>query len=386
MPQLASPLSTPAGMPAVNQAHLGKLVGVQIAFPTFAAFTAAITTGQTGFSMDQWFTGQRYTIAGEPIQAVRFYDGTSPLNAMIGNKVFSLNNNSTTIGYTTGAPGSGVGNPHDLLLDQATGLVYSKINSGAWDTGTFAYAVTSSSSSTPVPVNTAAPVVSGTAQVGQTLSVTTGTWTNTPVSYTYQWARNGTTTTGATSNTYVPVTADIGSSLGCRVIASNAGGSSAVANSNATANVIAASVAAHRYLRFQVDASNGATVSLYAVTLNTADGVDRASGVAYTNINADDNPHGTNVLTNGHTNASTWFTGTPPGSATFDLTTPQAIDHITVNVGNAPVTNANLLPTALSLYASDDNATFTLLKAWTGITTTDWGTDGASIIRTFSVV
>jgi hypothetical protein len=42
----------------------------------------------------------------------------------------------------------------------------------------------------PVPSNTVAPVVSGTANIGNTLTTTTGTWTNTPSSYTYQWQRD----------------------------------------------------------------------------------------------------------------------------------------------------------------------------------------------------
>lgn len=46
------------------------------------------------------------------------------------------------------------------------------------------------------PVNTVAPVVSGTALTGQTLSVTNGTWVNTPTSYSYQWQRNNTTKCG----------------------------------------------------------------------------------------------------------------------------------------------------------------------------------------------
>ena len=45
-------------------------------------------------------------------------------------------------------------------------------------------------SSSP-PVNTAAPTVSGTAQVGQTLTVTNGSWDNSPTGYTYQWQRLG---------------------------------------------------------------------------------------------------------------------------------------------------------------------------------------------------
>ena len=39
------------------------------------------------------------------------------------------------------------------------------------------------------PVNTAAPVASGDAVVGETVSVTTGSWTNSPTSYAYQWQR-----------------------------------------------------------------------------------------------------------------------------------------------------------------------------------------------------
>ena len=65
-----------------------------------------------------------------------------------------------------------------------------------------------------VPVNTVAPVVSGTATISSLLSVTNGTWTNSPTGYTYQWQRyNGTVAGwvnigGATANTYTLVTAD----------------------------------------------------------------------------------------------------------------------------------------------------------------------------------
>ena len=41
----------------------------------------------------------------------------------------------------------------------------------------------------PVPVNTTLPVVSGSAQVGAIVSASTGTWSNTPTSYGYQWQR-----------------------------------------------------------------------------------------------------------------------------------------------------------------------------------------------------
>lgn len=87
------------------------------------------------------------------------------------------------------------------------------------------------------PVNTVAPVVTGTTIVGNTLSTTNGTWVNSPTSYTYQWQRNGTTNIGgATSSTYVLTTSDIGFTINCRVTATNSVGSSS-ASSNSTAAI-----------------------------------------------------------------------------------------------------------------------------------------------------
>ena len=85
-----------------------------------------------------------------------------------------------------------------------------------------------------VPVNTTAPVVSGTGTVGQTLTSTAGVWNYTPTGYAYQWRRGATNIAGATSTTYVLVAADSGTSITCRVTATNASGVTAAA-SNAIA-------------------------------------------------------------------------------------------------------------------------------------------------------
>ena len=84
------------------------------------------------------------------------------------------------------------------------------------------------------PANTVAPSVTGTAVVGQTLSTTNGTWTNSPTSYTYQWYRGATLISGATSSTYTLVQADAGQNIKCTVTATNTAGS-ASADSNAVA-------------------------------------------------------------------------------------------------------------------------------------------------------
>jgi hypothetical protein len=95
-----------------------------------------------------------------------------------------------------------------------------------------------------IPNNTIAPVLAGPANLGQTLSCTTGTWEGTlPITYTYQWRRANTisgygTPTGnnniafATSNTYTVVDIeDVTREISCTVTATNSAGS-ASANSN----------------------------------------------------------------------------------------------------------------------------------------------------------
>lgn len=81
------------------------------------------------------------------------------------------------------------------------------------------------------PVNTVAPAVTGVAIVSQTLSCSTGTWTNSP-SFTYQWQRGGVDIGGATNNTYLLVAADAGQTIRCVVTASNGVGAPVSANSN----------------------------------------------------------------------------------------------------------------------------------------------------------
>jgi RHS repeat-associated protein len=90
------------------------------------------------------------------------------------------------------------------------------------------------------PVNTTAPALSTvTARVGVPLSVSTGTWSNSPLSYSYQWEtcptevegkRVCTAILGATSQTYTPTEQNV--RLAATVTASNADGAVAVASSN----------------------------------------------------------------------------------------------------------------------------------------------------------
>src|SRR4051794_35400186 len=96
------------------------------------------------------------------------------------------------------------------------------------------------------PANTSPPTIAGTAQVGQTLTASPGTWTGSPApTYTYAWQRcdaggGACVGTGATATTYVPGAADQGRTMRVVVTASNTAGSQS-ATSAATAVVQAAS-------------------------------------------------------------------------------------------------------------------------------------------------
>ena len=76
------------------------------------------------------------------------------------------------------------------------------------------------------PVNTVAPAISGTAERGETLTSTTGTWTGTgTITYAYQWKRDGSNISGATSSTYILVAADDNANITCLVTATDDAGS-----------------------------------------------------------------------------------------------------------------------------------------------------------------
>jgi hypothetical protein len=70
-------------------------------------------------------------------------------------------------------------------------------------------------------------MISGTAAVGQTLTASSGTWTNSPTSYAYRWYycdSNGSACTaiqGATAATYTPVSWDVGGRDMVKVTATN---------------------------------------------------------------------------------------------------------------------------------------------------------------------
>lgn len=84
------------------------------------------------------------------------------------------------------------------------------------------------------PVNTEEPEITGTTEVGQTLTTTNGTWTGTPMpTYAHQWRRGDTDIDDETGTTYLLVEDDEGENITCVVTATNS-----VGTETATSNSI----------------------------------------------------------------------------------------------------------------------------------------------------
>jgi hypothetical protein len=81
------------------------------------------------------------------------------------------------------------------------------------------------------PANVTPPSISGSAAAGQTLTCSTGTWTNSPTAYDYSWSVDGTPVVGATAPTYKVPTLDKGLKIRCTVVAFNGGGAGTPATS-----------------------------------------------------------------------------------------------------------------------------------------------------------
>lgn len=96
------------------------------------------------------------------------------------------------------------------------------------------------------PVNQSLPTISGSAVLAQALTATSGSWSNSPASFTYQWLRcdaggaNCADISGGTGSGYTVVSADVGKTLRVEVTATNPDGTGQ-ATSGPTAVVTASS-------------------------------------------------------------------------------------------------------------------------------------------------
>ena len=103
---------------------------------------------------------------------------------------------------------------------------------------------------TTPPTISISPLISGTTTNGQVLSSSTGTWTDTPTSYTYQWSRAVTSggtynaISGAVNSTYTLTSSDVGKFLKVAVTAINSGGSTTDTSTATISSITAATSSA----------------------------------------------------------------------------------------------------------------------------------------------
>ena len=120
------------------------------------------------------------------------------------------------------------------------------------------------------PVNTVAPVISGSTTVGSVLTSTDGTWSGTPTSFAYQWYRGLVQIFGETLNTYTLVSADLAQNITCQVTATNAVGSTA-----ATSNIIIATSTPFAFTANTNNISTGSsTATQFKLPLTTSTGLN----------------------------------------------------------------------------------------------------------------
>lgn len=121
-----------------------------------------------------------------------------------------------------------------------------RYNTNSFSVEAYANGAWSNITPTLLPVNSVAPVVSGSPALNSTLSVTTGTWSNTPTGYYYQWLANSVAiSANATANTFVLTATQVGANISCNVAAYNAYGNASAVTSNSVGPVAATYTASY---------------------------------------------------------------------------------------------------------------------------------------------
>jgi hypothetical protein len=101
----------------------------------------------------------------------------------------------------------------------------------------------------PVPVATGVPAITGGTGVGETLTASTGTWSNSPTGYGYRWQLCSASGTycepipGADSGSYTLTANEVGSTIAVQTYSFNYGGTSLVSSSATTAVISSPAVA-----------------------------------------------------------------------------------------------------------------------------------------------
>ena len=221
------------------------------------------------------------------------------------------------------------------------------------------------------PSNTGLPQISGTAAVGQTLTTTNGSWTNSPTSYAYQWRRcdaagANCSDIGSNTSSYTLVGGDSGGTIRVVVTATNAGGS-VPATSAQTGVVSGGGGAGYAPVYVQstatLNSGSSVTASTAAFASNVTQGNLIVVGVAYrgnpqaftltdtlgTVFHAAGSP-ATTDQTGGYTGRYTgqieWGVAPFGGADTVSISFPSSTGHIQLHANEYNAANPQLDVTA----------------------------------------
>lgn len=274
----------PSNFSWVEYAGTLNLRGTNLAFGAIAETRPEATPGQ--YAINQLGA----LVAADPLLAS---PDTYDYSILSGSPAIDVSTTPASV------PGSVLA-AHPILSQprmRTNGLMARSAIGSAFELGAIEFDPSAGAST--APANLVAPAISGNTSVGETLTCSTGTWSGSPVSFAYQWVRAGVNISGATSSTYLLVTADIGD-VTCRVTATNANGStSQVSNTvtvtaavSAPVNTLLPAISGTLAVGQQLTASTGTWTNTpasftYQWTRNGAD-IGSATSSGYTLVQADE--------------------------------------------------------------------------------------------------
>ena len=192
-----------------------------------------------------------------------------------------------------------------------------------------------------VPTNSGIPTVTGTARTGETLSASTGTWTGSPTTFSYQWKRansvGGTFSdiSSATSNQYELTDSDIGKYLKVSVVATNGVGASSAVLSSATSVIVdladsvvpTTSTPVATATGFTFTISNYSDLYTYSLSSSSGSAARTTDAVVVTGLSAGSSATVTIVVTRtGYKSASRAVAGSAIAPATTTVAPAVVID------------------------------------------------------------
>ena len=194
--------------------------GVSATAPlTFPAIPATVTGYDDGSDIT-WFSGCDDQQPSDP-ELGTWYRYTATASQLLDVDTQSAENDANVIVYNTdgtkptsaiacdGSTSSSEPSTSRTTFSAVAGKTYLFQVGSNWPyAGNFTLTITPAGT-----LVTGTPTITGTATAGSTLTVNPGVWAPQPVTLTYQWNRNAVPISGATKATYVPVSADGGTTI-----------------------------------------------------------------------------------------------------------------------------------------------------------------------------